>query len=62
MILHIPINENYQWTTIQKIIVVLLSFWHKLNYFLFCCTFEKNIIICVKILIKSKVQLLGFEP
>jgi hypothetical protein len=43
------------------IIVVPLPFWHKLNDFLFCQMFEKLFFICVKILIKSKVQLSGFE-
>jgi len=42
-------------------IVIPLSFQHKLNYFLFCRTFEILFIICVKILIKSKVQLSSFE-
>jgi hypothetical protein len=34
---------------------------HKLNYFLFCQTFEKIFIICAKILINLKVQLSRFE-
>jgi hypothetical protein len=38
-----------------------LPFQHKLNYFLFCKTFEILFIICVQILIKSKVQLSSFE-
>jgi hypothetical protein len=40
---------------------ILLPFQHKLNYFLFCWTFEILFIIYVKILIKSKVQLSSFE-
>jgi hypothetical protein len=40
---------------------IFLPFQHKLNYFLFCWTFEILFIICVKILIKSKVQLSSFE-
>jgi hypothetical protein len=31
-------------------------------FILFCRTFEKIFIICVEILVKSKVLLLGFEP
>jgi hypothetical protein len=30
-------------------IIILLSFQHKLNYFLVCWTFEKLFIICAKI-------------
>jgi len=33
----------------SRIIVVLLLFQHKLNYFSFCQTFEKLFIICAKI-------------
>ncbi len=51
------------------VIKVLLPFRHKLNYFLFCWTFEIVFIICAKFLIKSKfsttrfwvVEFLGFE-
>jgi hypothetical protein len=36
----------------SRIIVVLLPFQHKLNYFSFCRTFEKLFIICAKNKIK----------
>jgi hypothetical protein len=42
-------------------IIVPLSLQNKLNYFLFCQTFEKLFIICVKSLINLKVQLSRFE-
>jgi hypothetical protein len=42
--------------------IVPVPFQHKLNYFLFCRTFEILFIICAEILIKSKVQLSSFEP
>jgi hypothetical protein len=51
------INQPYS----ISIIVEPSPFWPKLNYFLFYRTFEKIFIICVKILINLKVQLLGFE-
>ncbi len=38
-----------------------LPFWHKLNYFSFCQTFEKLFIICAKILINLKFCLLSSE-
>jgi hypothetical protein len=44
------------------ITIIPLPFWHKLNYFSFCQTFEILFIICVKFLIDLKVELLGFEP
>jgi hypothetical protein len=42
--------------------IVPLPFCHKLNYFLFCRTFEILLIFCVNFLIKPKVQLSCFEP
>ncbi len=53
--------SNWRWALTSIYIVIPLPFWHKLNYFLFCQTFEKKKIICGKILINLKVQLLGFE-
>jgi predicted small integral membrane protein len=41
--------------------IVPLPFQHKSNFFHFFKLLKKLFIICVKILIKSKVQLLGFE-
>jgi hypothetical protein len=52
---------HWRWALTSICIVVPLPFWHKLNYFLFCQTFEKKKIVCVEILINLKVQLLGFE-
>ncbi len=49
-------------TLITIIIVIPLSFWHKLNYYsYFCQTFEKLLTSCAKILINLKVQLSRFE-
>jgi hypothetical protein len=42
--------------------IVPLAFWHKLNYFLFCQTFEKLCIICVEIFNKIKISIVKFEP
>jgi len=41
--------------------IVLLPFWHKFLKKKLCQNFEILFIISVEILIKSKVQLLGFE-
>jgi hypothetical protein len=50
------------WDEIGAPPLVLLAFWHKLNYFLFHqFFFEKVFIICVEFLIKSKVHLSSFE-
>ncbi len=38
-----------------------LPFWHKLNYFSFCQTFEKLFIIFAKILINLNFHLLSSE-
>jgi hypothetical protein len=48
-------------TSKHEHIVVPLPFWHKLNDFSFCHTFEILFIICVEILIKLKVNLSGFK-
>jgi hypothetical protein len=42
--------------------LMLLPFWHKLNCFSFCQTFEKLFIIRAKILIKSKSLIVRFQP
>jgi hypothetical protein len=50
------------WSMSSRFITTVpLPSWHKLNYFLFCRTFEKLFIICVKNLIKLQVQLSSFE-
>jgi hypothetical protein len=51
--LNLPIISN----TIHKMlklgnIIVPLPFWHKLNYLVFCRTFEKIFFICAEILMK----------
>jgi hypothetical protein len=43
-------------------IVVPLPFWHKLNYSSCIQNFENLFLIYIKILIKSKISLLRFEP
>jgi hypothetical protein len=39
---------------LARYIAVLQRFWHKLNYFSFCQSFEKLFVTCAEIFIKLK--------
>jgi len=46
---------------LYKITIVPLPFRHKLNYFLYCQTFEKLFNICVEFFFKIKISIFSFE-
>jgi hypothetical protein len=52
------VSFSLEW----QYIVIPLPFQHKLNYFSFHQNFEILFIICVKIFIKSSIQLSSFQP